>query len=223
MKIQWSLEVYNEIPTHPFFSVLLALGGCSESADNNKKDSPSEEKENISKEEFKFRSESEYQVNMGNLAQRDEATDPKNNSPDLFKKKIGTAVGAKITIPHFFIWNLDDSEWVKGGKLYVFNDHSAGSEFTISCALSPQQGDKFMKTRARREVDITGTIDSFSSEFGIKIAPCEITRDETDNSNATIKKPSDKSDIGGNSSGESDGNRGEDNSGGFDTLKDPKN
>jgi hypothetical protein len=118
-------------------------------------------------------SEYAYQGSIGNPGVQNQS-----ESPALFKKRLGTSIGAQITIPKFFIWSVDSTEWENGGKLYIINDNSLGREFRVACALSPANGDRIMENMQRREVDLTGTIVSYSSGSGLMIDPCEITRDE---------------------------------------------
>lgn len=154
----------------------MALGGCggNESRDSTLESSLDMPEAEAPKNDIILKSEFEYQQRMGNTVEG------RSSSPDLFRKELGTSVGSTITIPEFFIWSSDSSEWERGGKLQIFNDDSMGSEFRIACALSPEQGDKIMKNKVRRELDITGTISSYSSSDGLLIDPCTITRDELD-------------------------------------------
>ncbi len=157
----------------------LALSGCgsNESGDSALESSLDMSAAEAPRNDIILKSEFEYQQKMGN------SVEGRSGSPDLFKKELGTSVGSTITIPEFFIWSNASSEWERGGKLQIFNDDSMGSEFRIACALSPDQGDKIMKNKVRREVDITGTISSYSSSDGLLIDPCTITRDELDSPN----------------------------------------
>ena len=155
---------------------ILTLSGCGSSDSGN---SASESSSDMSaadapKNDIKLKSEFEYQQKIGN------SVEGRSRTPDLFKKELGTSVGSTITIPKFFLWSNDSSEWEKGGKLKIYNDDSMGAEFRIACALSSDKGDKIMKNKVRREVDITGTISSYSSSDGLVIDPCTITRDELD-------------------------------------------
>ena len=71
-----------------------------------------------------------------------------------------------------FVWSADQSDWEKGGKLHLFNDNSMGRQYTVICSVSPQTGDKFMKTGKRRTIAIKGKIKSYSSTNGLMIDPC---------------------------------------------------
>jgi hypothetical protein len=158
------------------FVSALTLSGCGGSDSGN---SASESSSDMSAAEapsndINLKSEFEYQQKMGNTVEG------RSESPDLFKKELGTSVGSTITVPKFYLWNLDSAEWEKGGSLKIYNDDSMGAEFRITCALSSDQGDKIMKNKVRREVDIKGAISSYSSSDGLVIDPCNITRDELD-------------------------------------------
>lgn len=160
-------------------SALLLLAACGNNSSGTSEDTVGSES---SAADIVLKSEFNYQQEMGN------SVEGKSTTPALFKKRLGTSIGAKIVIPEFFMWSLDSSEWEKGGKLYIANDDSMGSEFGISCAVSSEQGDKIMVNKARREFDISGTIASYSSSSGLLIDPCVINRDELDSPKKEVVK-----------------------------------
>jgi hypothetical protein len=143
--------------------------------DADRSDAAAKSPQNTPTTEFNFKSEFAYQGAIGNPG-----VQGKSASPDLFRKKLGTSIGHKITLPDFFLWKLDSREWTRGGKLYVMNDDSLGPEYGVQCELSPADGDRIMKTRSRRAVDVTGVIKSYSISRGLVIDPCHITWDETE-------------------------------------------
>lgn len=180
--------------------VALTVSGCGSSDSQNNVSEPASDMSAAEspRDDINLKSEFEYQQKMGN------SVEGKSDSPDLFKKELGTSIGSTITIPGFFLWSKDSSEWEKGGKLIVTNDDSMGSQFRIACALSPDQGDKIMKDLTRREIDITGTISSYSSSNGLLIDPCNVTRDELD---SPKKETATEENIEGSEDGSSDQNQ----------------
>ena len=180
--------------------VALTVSGCGSSDSQNNTSEPASDLSAVEtpRDDINLKSEFEYQQKMGN------SVEGRSDSPDLFKKQLGTSVGSTITIPEFFMWSKDSSEWEKGGKLIVTNDDSMGSEFRIACALSPDQGDKIMKNLTRRDIDITGTISSYSSSNGLLIDPCSVTRDELD---SPKKETETEENIEGSEDGSSEQNQ----------------
>lgn len=164
--------VANKFKLSTFTALLISsvyLTSCCKNSDQK-----TVESDQISsvKDPIILKSEFAYQAELGNMVEG------KSSTPELFQKKLATSIGAEIIMPEFFIWSFDSSEWEKGGKLYIFNDYSMGNEFQVRCALSPEDGDKMMTTKKRRDVDLKGVISSYSSASGLLIDPCEITRDE---------------------------------------------
>ncbi len=90
----------------------------------------------------------------------------------LLKKRLGTSVGKNIAIRHLFVASIGSSEWERGGNLDLINDYSMGQAFRIVCSVPPKIGDKFMETKAMRDIALTGTIASYSSSTGLHINPC---------------------------------------------------
>ena len=93
----------------------------------------------------------------------------------LLKKKLGTSVGGAIEIKKMYVWSYDGSDWERGGNLYLLNDYSLSREGKVVCSVSPQIGDKFLESKKRRDIAITGTIKSYSSSDGLFIEPCLAT------------------------------------------------
>ena len=125
----------------------------------------------------KFASEHDFSAALGNPTRAMSAQTKVPYSPELLKKKLGTSVGAQVSLPRFWVMSRDDSEWVSGGNLYIYNDDSMGSEFRVTCVLSPEDGDKFMENTRRREVDIKGSIENYSTSYGLRLNPCVVTKD----------------------------------------------
>lgn len=127
----------------------------------------------ITNDRIELQSEYEYQSKSGNPA-----VERSTESPAVFRNKIANSVGEKIVIPKFFVWYITDysPDPLGGNNTFVIsNDSSMGSQFRIACYLSP---DSVNTAKERREVDLTGTIYSYTTTFGLEINPCEITRDE---------------------------------------------
>ena len=115
--------------------------------------------------DFEFKRDSEIGVKLGMFG----------NGDALFKKKLGTGAGKTIQINSLFVWSYDGSVWEKGGNLYLINDDSMGRAYRVVCSVSSEVGDKFMETKSRREISLTGTIKSYDSSSGLLIEPCNAT------------------------------------------------
>lgn len=115
--------------------------------------------------DFEFKRDSEIGVKLGMFG----------NGDALFKKKLGTGAGKTIQISSLFVWSYDGSVWEKGGNLYLINDDSMGIAYRVVCSVSSEVGDKFMETKSRREISLTGTIKSYDSSSGLLIEPCNAT------------------------------------------------
>ena len=116
-------------------------------------------------QDFKYKQAKELQLDLGMLG----------NGDALLKKKLSTSKGKDIVIDSFFVWWTDSSLWEKGGNLYLSIDDSMGPAYAITCVVSPEIGDKFMKNKKRRDVKIVGKISSYSSANGLVIEPCVAT------------------------------------------------
>jgi hypothetical protein len=120
-----------------------------------------------------FGTELRYQAAIGNPG-----VQGRSDTPGLTRKKLGTSRGAPIRIKEYFVWSIHSDEWERGGSLVIFNDSSLGDEFRVACRLSGSAGDRFKQSDSRREVDIEGKVESYSSSAGLVIDPCTITWDE---------------------------------------------
>jgi hypothetical protein len=139
------------------FPVVLALLGC----DNNTGQAKGASK-NISLLSF----EKDFDIGPG-LAGR--AVDP------LLSKKLGTSVGGQIEIKSMYVWSFNSFEWEKGGNLHLVNEDSLGGSSRVVCSVNAATGDKFMQSKNRRTISLTGTIKSYSSSEGLFIEPCNAT------------------------------------------------
>jgi len=97
------------------------------------------------------------------------------NPDPLLKKQLGTGKGKEIKIDSFFVWSYDGSDWEKGGKLHLINDDSMGRAFRITCSISSDDGDKFMKNAKRGARKVVGLVSSYSTSYGLIIDPCVAT------------------------------------------------
>lgn len=90
------------------------------------------------------------------------------------KKLLGTNIGREIVIDDLYIWSYQDDRYIKGGPLELWSDDSMGSDTRISCAVSPEVGDKFMVNRMRQSLQISGRIKSYDDYSGLLIEPCNV-------------------------------------------------
>jgi len=158
-----------------FLAGALVLSGCGKpSSENNNSSKNSTEPAPVVAEAkvdpIVFESDNALANSLGMLGQGDA----------LLKKKLGTSVGKPIQITSMFVWSLDSSEWEKGGKLHLMNDDSMGRAYRITCSISSENGDKFMKTKKRRVIVASGILKDYSSTDGLTIDPCNATWQESD-------------------------------------------
>ncbi|MBU6211785.1 MAG: hypothetical protein KJS73_06250 [Gammaproteobacteria bacterium] len=161
---------------------LLSASACSSNEEAQQEIEIGLESDEEKAARFDFSSEGEYHFLLGDNITVEGVTE---RSPTLFRKELGTAKGASITLREVFLWSLDKSDWERGGVLRLYNsdfqDNSPRMAYGITCELSPEDGDNFMKKGAtRRLVDFKGKILHYSSSYGLTISPCEIIGDELD-------------------------------------------
>lgn len=153
------------------FASTLVLNGCGKSSSESSQSSISAAQTVEAKvDPIVIENDRELGLALGMLG----------NGDALLKKKLGTSVGNPIVIKSLYVWSTDSSEWEKGGKLHLINDDSMGRAYRVICSISSQDGDKFMETKKRRDVAITGVLKDYSSSEGLTIDPCTATWESED-------------------------------------------
>ena len=89
------------------------------------------------------------------------------------KKTLGTNIGREIRIDDFYVWSYNDNRYISGGPLELWSDDSMGTDTRITCTISPNLGDQFMKNNVRQALQIEGRIKSYTEYDGLIIEPCD--------------------------------------------------
>ena len=120
---------------------------------------------NVFADEINLKSDMDHGLNLGVWG----GGDP------LWKKKLNTSIGDRITIEDYYFWSYDDTQWMSGGKLHLINDDSLGTSTRVVCSVDSKTGDDIVSIGKRMSVKVDGIIAKYNDSGGLRIDPCNIT------------------------------------------------